>query len=245
MVGRARILLFLASLTLVACGGPQVAVGPLVTGTAVDPDGAAVLGVGLLLFGPEVAPTTAAVRGAGALAPADVLELGDGIYATSTAPVAADGGFRLHLPLGDELPDGVLVAAAGFLGDAFGLAGCSVSASNDTARVSAHRFDEGRSLPGIYAVTAAGLARTVVTEAPVDVDDLTGFGGRFVAWLYADQAVALQSVGVGCIDTLDVGLTLAPGWNAVGWTRDPATGELRLRKASTLGDLIVTATGGL
>jgi hypothetical protein len=242
MVGRARILPLLVAFVLAACGGPRIAVGPLVTGTAVEPGGGAVLGVGLLLFDPAVAPTAAAT-GAAPVAPADVLELGPGSYATSTVPVAADGGFRLHLPLADDLPDGVLVAAADFLGDTFGLADCAVTASADAARVSAHRFDEGRSVPGLYAVTADGLTLTVVTESPVDATDLAGFDGRFLTWLYADQPVALQSVGTGCIDRLDVGLTLATGWNAVGWTRDAATGELRLRRASSLGDLIVTAVG--
>jgi len=243
MFGRASILPLLASFVLVACGGPQVAVGPLVTGTAVEPGGGAVLGVGLLLFDPAVAPTAVGSPNAALVSPADVLELGPGSYATSTVPVAADGAFRLHLPLAEDLPDGVLVAAAGFLYDKLGLADCAVTASNDTARVSAHLFDQGRSYPGIYAVTADGLTLTVVTESPVDATDIAGFGGRFLTWLYADQPVALQSVGTGCIDRLDVGLTLATGWNAVGWTRDAATGELRLRKASNLGELIVTAVG--
>jgi hypothetical protein len=106
--------------------------------------------------------------------------------------------------------------------------------------VSGHVFDDGGVFPGVYGASTVGLALSLVTETPLDPTDVYGHPGRFLVWLYADQAVAIETVGTGCVGNVVVDVALSSGWNVAAWTFDAALDQLVLGDAEDPGAPIVT-----
>jgi hypothetical protein len=154
--------------------------------------------------------------------------------------VAASGAFQLRLPGAEGLPFDLFRRADEFLYNVDGVADCGLVADPLGVDVTGHVFDEKGSYPGFYGVHANGLALSVVTETPVDVNDLAAYPGRFLAWVFARSPVAIATVGSGCLPKLDVELELELGWNVLGWTYDVATNGFTVRSVDDLGDVIVT-----
>jgi len=231
MVRRRWVIVVCACALLVGCSESSPSAGAIV-GEAVEPGGAPVLGVGMVLADLSLAPTGLGV--------AELIEIGPGQYATGVVPVAADGGFRLPLPAASELPDGVLAPADDFLYNVQGIADCDLTAVPAGARVSGHWFDERGTYPGLYGVSTAGLALALVTETPLDPGNVFGHAGRFLVWLYADRAVAIETVGSGCVGNVVVDVALSSGWNVAAWTFDAALDQIVLGAAPDAGDAIVT-----
>ncbi len=231
MFRRSWVVFACASALLIGCSQPSPGPGAIV-GKAVEGSGAPVLGVGLMMADLALVPT--------AVGTAELIEIGTGQYATSLAPVAADGSFRLPLPAAADLPEGVLSPADGFLFNVQGVADCDLLAEPTGARVSSHWFDDRGVVPGVYGASTEGLALSLVTETPLDLTDVYGHPGRFLVWLYADQAVAIETVGAGCVGNVVVDVALSSGWNVAAWTFDAALDQLVLGDATDAGEAIVT-----
>jgi len=154
--------------------------------------------------------------------------------------VAADGGFRLPLPPGADIPTGVLAPANTFLVNVEGVADCDLIAEPADARVSWHWFDDRGVVPGVYGVSTEGLALSLVTETPLDMSDVFGHDARFLVWLYADRPAAIETVGSGCVGNVVVDLALSTGWNVAAWTFDAALDQLVLGDAADPDPPIVT-----
>ena len=231
MVRRLGVTVFCSLALLVGCTKAPPSEAAIV-GTAAEPGGAPVLGVGLTVVDLALLPT--------AVGAADLIAIGPGQYATGTVPVAADGGFRLPLPAGSELPDGVLAPAVDFLFNVRGVPDCDLAAAPADARVTGHWFDERGTYPGLYGVSTAGLALALVTETPLDPGNVFGHAGRFLVWLYADRPVAIETVGSGCVGNVVVDVALSSGWNVAAWTFDAALDQIVLGAAPDAGDAIVT-----
>ena len=232
MVRRLGLVLPFVAVLLVGCPAPVPDSSSRVEGTVVFPGGVPVLGIGMVISDTTVAPT--------GLTASALTELGGGIYATPTQPVAANGAFQLRLPGVEGLTYEVFRRADEFLYNVDGVADCSLVADPLGVDVTGHVFDEKGSYPGFYGVHANGLALSVVTETPVDVNDLAAYPGRFLAWVFARSPVAVATVGSGCLPKLDVELELERGWNVLGWTYDVATNGFTVRSVDDLGDVIVT-----
>ncbi|MBW6456844.1 MAG: hypothetical protein K0A98_13250 [Trueperaceae bacterium] len=231
MVRHRWVVVICACALLVGCSESSPGAGAIV-GTAVEASGAPVLGVGLTLVDLDLVQTSVGA--------AEVIEIGPGQYATGTVPVAADGSFRLPLPAAAELPAGVLAPADDFLYNVRGVADCDLTADPVDARVSGHWFDDKGTYPGLYGVSAAGLALALVTETPLDPGNVYAHAGRFLVWLYADRPVAIATVGAGCVGNVVVDVALSSGWNVAAWTFDAALDQLVLGDAADAGDAIVT-----
>jgi hypothetical protein len=231
MVRHRWVILVCACALLVGCSESSPSAGAIV-GKAVEGSGAPVLGVGLAVVDLALVQTSVGV--------ADFIAFGPGKYATGLVPVVADGGFRLPLPTGAELPAGVLSPADEFLYNLRIVADCDLSAVPVDARVSGHVFDDKGTFPGVYGASNEGLALSLVTETPLDVTDVYGHSGRFLVWLYADRAVAIETVGTGCVGNVVVDVALSSGWNVAAWTFDAALDQIVLGDAEDAGEAIVT-----
>lgn len=231
MVRHRSVIVVCASVLLFGCSEPSPSAGAIV-GKAVEGSGAPVLGVGLTMVDLALVQTSVGT--------AEFIELGPGQYATGLVPVAADGGFRLPLPAGSELPDGVLSPADDFLMNVRNVPDCDLTADPAGARVSGHRFDEKGTFPGVYGASTEGLALALVTETPLDPGNVYGHAGRFLVWLYADRPVAIETVGTGCVGNVVVDVALSSGWNVAAWTFDAALDQLVLGGAADAGEAIVT-----
>lgn len=211
---------FLAlSVLLAACAAPT-GPGPTPPATvsgSVATDGSPVLGTGLVLFD----ATELGVAGVG---PAEVVEVGAGIYAGPIS-AAADGDFTLVLPDGDDLPAELLAPAANAFYNVDGVAGCAVVADVPSALVTYFAVGLG-SLPGAYAVSVdSGFLLAIVADAALDFTAPTmqeALAGRTLySWMYASEHVALSIEGAGCAGAVNIGVAgrvaLAEGWNQVAW----------------------------
>ena len=231
MVRRRWVIVVCTCVLLVGCSERSPSAGTIV-GKAVEGSGSPVLGVGLTMADLALVQTTVGA--------AELIAIGAGLYATGTVPVAADGSFRLPLPAASELPAGVLAPADDFLFNVRGVADCDLLAEPADARVSGHWFDDRGTYPGLYGVSAAGLALALVTETPLDPGNVYGHAGRFLVWLYADRPVAIATVGAGCVGNVVVDVELSRGWNVAAWTFDAALDQLVLGDAPDPGGAIVT-----
>lgn len=211
---------------LVACGFGGAPDAVVLEGKAVGRPGAPVLGVAFTMV------DLSAVTSAG------MIPVGNAMYVTGLQPVEVDGSFRLPLPSPADVPAAALTPADAFLFEP--PPGCTLSADPVAARVSGHLFDEQGIIPGVIAVSTDGLAYTIVSETPVDMNDLASYDGRFLAWLYADRPVAIAAVGAGCAGKLDLLLALDAGWNAIGWTYDQVADAFTVRGAADAGRVIAT-----
>jgi len=213
-LARRSALLAAAALALAACSGPAVPLGITeLLGTVYDPPGAVdppqVLAVGMLLVDEDEAEMMAA---------SNFAEVEPGVFFGLATTVVDDGSFAIQLPAEEDIPDGVLVAAADALWDVVD-AGCTVTAEPPTAKVT----QGGLSLfpvPLLYGFTEEGLVPLVAT--PTAIEDGVPYEGGFLSWLYADVPVTLATDDA-CAD-FDVVLELKRGWNQVLWTPGgPAT----------------------
>ena len=232
MNGHAILGTALLVVVLAGCSGPVTSGLTTIRGTFAEGDG--FVGVGMLFVGPGLfAPEALGVDPAAIYQPDPDAE----VFYTDIVPVSQDGSFTLDLPSGSDVPTEALVPAETFFPLAeYGIADCSLQATDPSAMVTFHVF-ETISFPGLYAVDLLdGATNVIASDAALDLDESVD-GRVFVAWLYATKAVSIQTEGA-CEDddgapTFDFDVDLAQGWTQVGWVIDEALDTVELRNDAT------------
>jgi hypothetical protein len=160
-------------------------------------------------------------------------EIAPGIYLTTAAEVAADGGFVLPLPLQAHLPSDLFAPADDFVINLRDIDACALEASDQDARVTVTAFDFPSPIPALIAMSGAEPVGLIVAfPAPVDLEDPEA-EAAILSWVHADRAVTVTSVGEGCTDRIDVDVTLLAGWNQIAWSAVGTDGlELELRSSA-------------
>ncbi|CAN5821030.1 hypothetical protein BH23DEI1_BH23DEI1_06710 [soil metagenome] len=149
---------------------------------------------------------------------ASVTEIEPGTFVGPLSPVDADGAFTMVLPDGAGLPDGVFTTADDFV--LFMPVDCSLDASAPEVRVTGAVF-EFVTIPGVALLTANGLEFAIATDQPADpTDEPSLYDLAFQTWVYAEDAVEVQSMGTGCDDgfSYSIDVSLTAGWNQLSWT---------------------------
>jgi len=221
---------------LAACSTPAAPIGPVTVNATLNAEtGSDVAVAGFYaMFDPALSVTAQA---------SGVISPDPGTYLGPASPIDADGTLHLLLPNPGDLPAAVVGTAEGFLWiPASPNVLCPTTASVPSAKVSSAIALGGPAVPMVAVLTGSGLHVSYVSDKEVAFP-----GGseqflhmRSITWLYADNAVDVETSAGGCqagtSPTLFVDLKLKEGWNQVAWTLEEDPLAPGTAKSMTLGN---------
>lgn len=182
-----------------------------------------VFGVGTLLIdvsslGPvSTAGSVLAADTEAQLAPADFVDAGNGLLFGDLVEAADGDTVDLVLPTVETIPAAALSPVEEAFVNATETPDCDVAATPSTASVTGVAF-EGFAFPGFFGFGVDGLLATVASEMSLDLGGtFPDEGDTVLSWAYADSAVVVDFVGLGC-DLVVQNVALAEGWNTLQWT---------------------------